>query len=398
METERYRLALFSGSDEAHLRQQIAAAGYQDGDRLTVDLQAPCRTYLVYRGQEDWCRQTDPTARLPVCRVGKPGKTLFLFPGNGIHQKNMLATLRQVSPYFEQTLGELAALAKPYTPVELLDETQENPLVNQLRVYASELAIAGFWTRLGCPPDAVIGHSMGEYAAAVCAGYLSPADGFFLLAKRDALMQETVPHALAAAETTPDRILQLGQNGGIPMEMAGYNAPEVVTVCCPGSQLHQLNQLCKEAGIRLSIINPDHGGHYSGLEQGAARLAALTAQVPFHKPLRRMLSTVCPDGSCTPAEPAYWGAHMCRPVQFQQALDMVQKETLGRVIDLGVSPVLLSMAMKNLGNLRCAWIPTVRAGRNYRRYILDAVGTAFLSGVCIPPDALDSGGSLTMKG
>ena len=55
-------------------------------------------------------------------------------------------------------------------------------------------------------------------------------------------------------------------------------APEVVTVCCPGSQLHQLNQLCKEAGIRLSIINPDHGGHYSGLEQGAARLAALTAQ------------------------------------------------------------------------------------------------------------------------
>ena len=181
METERYRLALFSGSDEAHLRQQIAAAGYQDGDRLTVDLQAPCRTYLVYRGQEDWCRQTDPTARLPVCRVGKPGKTLFLFPGNGIHQKNMLATLRQVSPYFEQTLGELAALAKPYTPVELLDETQENPLVNQLRVYASELAIAGFWTRLGCPPDAVIGHSMGEYAAAVCAGYLSPADGFFLL-------------------------------------------------------------------------------------------------------------------------------------------------------------------------------------------------------------------------
>ena len=93
METERYRLALFSGSDETHLRQQIAAAGYQDGDRLTVDFRAPCRTYLVYRGQEDWCSQTDPTARLPVRRVGKPGKTLFLFPGNGIHQKNMLATL-----------------------------------------------------------------------------------------------------------------------------------------------------------------------------------------------------------------------------------------------------------------------------------------------------------------
>ena len=105
--------------------------------------------------------------------MGENKKNVFLFPGNGIHQKNMLRILSQAHPFFEKRLKELEACARQFCEIPLLEEEKEDEIINQIRVFASEVAISEFWEKAGCCADYSIGHSLGEYAAAVFCGILT---------------------------------------------------------------------------------------------------------------------------------------------------------------------------------------------------------------------------------
>ena len=90
--------------------------------------------------------------------MGENKKNVFLFPGNGIHQKSMLRILSQAHPFFEKRLKELEACARQFCEIPLLEEEKEDEIINQIRVFASEVAISEFWEKAGCCADYSIGH------------------------------------------------------------------------------------------------------------------------------------------------------------------------------------------------------------------------------------------------
>ena len=388
MSAERFKLALFSADDSAQLLSTVESKS--EGSYLSYNEHDPYRAFMVYSGEEDRKLQTSSAAWGTLAKNnGKlfHGKNVFLFPGNGIHQKQMLTILSGVSEFLASELKKLEKAAEEFYPVRLLDEQTEDAVIDQLRVFASEVVLADLWIKSGCVPDYLIGYSMGEYAAAVCSGLMSASDAMYLLVQRAGIMHEDEPHWIAAVETDADTIIGIAEKNGLEIEISGYNAEDLVTVCGISKDISALNEICKSMRIRLSIINQTHGGHYSGLKDCAERFTDIAKKVTFRTPHRKMLSTVS-SGDLTPEQPAYWGAHIVRPVLFRQAVGALPRDEISRVIDIGVSPVLISMAMKNLGNIGAAWIPTIRSGRNYRKQILTAAGNAFLSGVNIKTDFL----------
>lgn len=387
-----YKIALMSADSSDGLEQCIEklradaenVPGYKAPD---YDRNGKFRTFAVYDTAEELLRATAPENRnaMNIC-AGKeyPSGTVFLFPGSGIHQKKMLTILSGVSPFFRNRLAELDEICSEVYDVRLLDEDTEYELADQLRVFASEVAIAEHWENIGCRADSIIGHSMGEYAAAVFSGIMSERDAFFLLKERCIAMSGNDGHCMAAAEASAERIMDIAQAAGLDITISAYNAPEIVTVCGIKRDMEMMSVICRNQKIRFSLINGSRGGHYEGLKECAQEFLRKAEGIKFHKPEKRFISSLDPDGSeYSPDSPEYWYAHIWKPVKFMQAVGKLVPEETGRVIDVGVSPVLINMVMKNLGNIRTAWIPTVRAGRNYSRHILHSAGIAFNSGINI---------------
>ena len=384
-----YGIALFSGRDRAEIEAEMAAVSQGSAVRK-YSPHEQCRAFAVYESRSE-LKQLMSEGNAPYPDISEhtvPGETVMLFPGSGIHQKKMLTLLCSSDAWIKEKLTELAGISAEYYDIPLLDEDREDEIINNLRVFASELVLAQYWEHIGCRADHVIGHSMGEYAAAVFCGIIAPDDAVYMLTERCRAIKETVPHQMAAVETSAENVCALAQRHGLGTFISAYNGPEIVTVCGTKREMAVLNSACREMNYRCSLINSLHGGHYPGLSESAVEFAEKINGITFCEPDKHFISTVYPDGEKRPQEASYWADHIVRPVQFMQAVRKLDYSKTGRVIDVGVSPVLISMAMKNVGNIGAAWIPTVRSGRNYEKQILRAVGLAFNSGVNIDEEKL----------
>lgn len=383
----RYHIRLLAAENRTQLQALI-----RSGDLGRDHLSGRCRCCAVYQNAEELAAQFREE-NLRYLDFSKhesagQGETVFLFPGSGIHQKRMLSILSEVNSFFSERIRELDAEAAELYPVRLLQEEAEDEIINHLRVFVSELVIAEFWEKLGCRADHVIGHSMGEYAAAVFCGVMRAEDAMKLLICRCRVMQEDSPHQMSAVETTAENVIALAEESGRQIYISAYNGPDVVTVTAERAAMQTLGAACKVKKYRCSLINREHGGHYIGLAKSAAAFLEAAKTVTLNAPERHMISTVYPNGEKLPDHAGYWADHILRPVQFYQAVQKLAGNNLSRVIDVGVSPVLLSMTMKILGNIPAAWIPSVRAGRDYQKQMLHAAGAAFNSGIDIDKDFL----------
>lgn len=317
-------------------------------------------------------------------------KNLFLFPGNGIHQKKMLGILSAVSPFFAERLKALEAISAEHYPIKLLDESMDDEVIDQIRVFASEVVIAEFWSRLGCTADYCAGHSLGEYAEAVHCGIMHPEDAVYLLTQRAKYLAEETPHATAISESSAESILSIASEHGFKIYISAYNAPEAVTVCGKPNELLELTEICKEKRIRFGMINRFHGAHYSGLKKGAEGFMSVVSGIKLAPPRINMLQTIFPsDETVTPEQKKYWCEHICNPVNLVKALSALPEDEEYRVIDLGISPVLLMPAQKCLAGKKAVFIPTVRMGRNYREQILKAIDSAEMSALKTERSLLD---------
>lgn len=311
-------------------------------------------------------------------------KNVFLFPGNGIHQKKMLSILCGAVPMIADRLRELDNIASKYYPVHLLDEDKDDEIIDQIRVFASEVAISEFWEALGCSADYCVGHSLGEYAEAVYCGILHSEDAVFMLSERAKCLEEETPHATAVSETSAKKILSIAEENGYKIYISAYNAPETVTVCGHPDDLLALTQICKEMRLRFGIINKFHGSHYPGLCSGAEKFMETVSQVDLVASSKNMLQTIYPENEdITPSDREYWCKHICNSVNLVKALRRLPENEEYRVIDLGISPVLLAPAQKCLDGRKAVYIPTIRMGRNYRQQILNAVDMAEKAGINI---------------
>jgi acyl transferase domain-containing protein len=275
------------------------------------------------------------------------GPVVFVFPGQGGQWVGMGRELAASSPVFAARLAECGAALAPFVDWDLNEVLASGEEISSIDVlhpalWAIMVSLAAVWEAAGVRPDAVIGHSQGEIAAAVVAGVLSLEDGARVVARRG--------QAMAAGMAGRGGVLSLAASldvvesrvaGDDRLAVATVNGPEAVTVSGPIDALQELAAACERDGIRARFVPMDYAPH--GPQAEAIRdeiLSTLSDVTPVAGtiPMVSGMTADYLDGATVDAE--YWYASLRATVRFSAGIERLRADGYGVFIEVSPHPVL----------------------------------------------------------
>ncbi|KAL4794482.1 hypothetical protein BDV19DRAFT_188572 [Aspergillus venezuelensis] len=314
----------------------------------------------------------------PIPATGPPQIT-FAFTGQGASYKSMNLELFHHVPYFRSQILHLDALAQGQgfpSFVSAVDGSHpkdhaHSPVVTQLALVAVEIALAKYWISLGVKPNAVVGHSLGEYAAFHVAGILSASDALFLVGRRAQLLEEKCQvgsHKMLAVRAPLVDIEKA--LGGKPYEIACINGPKETVLCGSQEEVEGISQILQSNGYRCTSLDVAFAFHSAQTEailddfEDVAKNGVLfrAPNMPVISPL---LGKVVFDDKTINAK--YMRRATRETVNFLSALEMAQnfstvdEETVW--VEIGPHPVCMGFVNATLPSVNVA-VASMRRGED----------------------------------
>jgi acyl transferase domain-containing protein/acyl carrier protein len=343
-----YRLAA-SGADAAALRQALAQAR---------------------------------TARAPH----RAPEIAFLFTGQGAQYAGMGRELYQHEAAFRAALDAIAAdfereVGAPVASVlwgehsAQIDDTR----YTQPALFALQYALCQLWQSWGVTPDLVLGHSIGEIAAACAAGVFSAADGLRIAAQRGRLMRELCePGAMAAVNAGGERVRALLPPGAA-LVVAAYNAPDQCVLAGPAQALDAAVERLAAEGLTARRLSVSHAFHSPLMDPMLPAFGQACAAIRAAAPQITLVSSRTGE-PCTQLDTAHWQAHVREPVAFAAAMQAVQRSGVRVVVEIGPGATLTGLARRNgyAGSAVASLAPA-----NERAQLRRALAQLYLDGVAV---------------
>ncbi|WP_235095479.1 type I polyketide synthase [Streptomyces sp. A1-5] len=286
------------------------------------------------------------------------GRTVFVFPGQGSQWVGMGGQLLDESPVFAERIAECAAALAEFTDWSLVDVLRgvvgapslERVDVVQPASFAVMVSLAGLWRSRGVLPDAVVGHSQGEIAAAVVSGGLSLRDG----ARVVALRSQAIGRALAGRGGMMSVALSVealeprleGFEGRV--SVAAVNGPGAVVVSGEPTALDELQAQLAADDIRARRIAVDYASHSHQVEDLREELLAALAEVTPREARIPFFSTATGDWlDTTELDAGYWFRNLRGRVRFADAVGELLAAEYRAFVEVSSHPVL-TMAVQDL--------------------------------------------------
>jgi acyl transferase domain-containing protein/aryl carrier-like protein len=399
---------LVSGRSEAALRAQarqlrdhLAARPELTPADVAFSL-ATTRALLERRAVVPASDRDELMAGFTALAAGEPGttdgravsgKTAVLFPGQGSQRARMGAGLAAAYPRFSAALDEVCAAVDPLVgrSVRALlsaePESAEAALLNateytQVALFAVEVALYRLVESFGVRPDFLIGHSVGEIAAAHVAGVLSLADACTLVAARGKLMGALpAGGAMVAVQATEDEVgATLGGYEG-RLEIAAVNGPRAVVVSGDADAVEQW--LPTFADRKTSRLTVSHAFHSPRMEPMLGEFAEVARGLRFAKPTIAIVSNVTGERVTDEVtDPMYWVRHVRRAVRFADGVRTLYRLGARRFLELGPDAVLTAMARQTLDEVDDAvLVPALRGKQDEAETFARFLGEARIAGV-----------------
>ncbi|MFE0603977.1 type I polyketide synthase [Streptomyces sp. NPDC058871] len=299
------------------------------------------------------------------------GRTVLVFPGQGSQWAGMARDLLATSPVFRDRLAACdAALSAhvDWTLLDVLDGAPGAPSLERVDVvqpvlWAVMVSLAAHWDSWGVRPDAVVGHSQGEIAAAVVAGALSLEDGATVVALRSRAIRALAGlGGMVAVSLSEDRVRAEIAPWAEKLSVAAVNGPAAVVVSGETGALAELLTHCATRGVRARAVPVDYASHSAQVERIRSEVLAALAGV---RPLAAripLFSTVTGDRLDTTAMDAdYWYRNLRGTVRFDAAVRSLVEQ--GHEVFVEVSPhPVLTMALQDTAEATGVAEPPVVVG------------------------------------
>ena len=323
----------------------------------------------------------------------RPPRIAFLFTGQGAQYAGMGHALYETQPTFRGAIDRCDEILQPFLDRPLLSllAPQAGPALDQTgytqpAMFAMEYALATLWRSWGIEPAAVMGHSVGEFAAACVAGVLSLEDGLRLIAERARLMQSLPAGGLMAAVLAPEaRVTAAVQGWAGRLAIAAWNGPESVVISGDEPAVRQALAQFQELGVASKILVTSHAFHSQHMDAILTPLRRVAETVTCAAPQLDLVSNVTGQVANQElyADPSYWSRHARSPVQFAAGMRTLADRGCEIFLEIGPSPTLVGMGRRCLPGDNYTWLPSLRPGRDDWQTLLDSLGQLYVGGAKI---------------
>ncbi|QGZ37044.1 non-ribosomal peptide synthetase/type I polyketide synthase [Stappia indica] len=289
-----------------------------------------------------------------VCedRPAKPARIAFLFTGQGAQYPAMCRGLYDAEPVFREAFDRADAALLPHLGRSIRDlvfnageEELRRTEFAQPALFAVQFALARLWRAFGVEPAAVIGHSIGEFAAFVHAGMLELDDAARVIARRGRLMQE-LPEAgaMLAVRLPQDEAEALADQHGL--SLAAVNSSADAVLAGSEDKVERLAALLERQGVSARRLHVSHAFHSALMEPMLAPFAEVTADIALTEPRLAVFSTV--TGAQLRQAPGadYWGNQARRTVRYAEALGRAFEAGCDTFVEIGPRPVLTMLSQR----------------------------------------------------
>ncbi|MGW7533245.1 type I polyketide synthase [Amycolatopsis sp. NPDC054798] len=278
------------------------------------------------------------------------GKCVFVFPGQGSQWAGMALDLMDASPAFAERIAECSAALSEYVDWSLIDVLRGAPDappmdrvdVVQPALFAVMVSLAGLWRACGVEPDAVIGHSQGEIAAACVAGALSLSDAAKVVALRSKALRELSGRGAMMSVALPlDELLPRLAKWDDRISVAAINGPGSLVVSGEPGAVEELRAELSGEDIRARMIPVDYASHSAHVDEIRAELAELLGSITPLPATVPFLSTVTGGWLGTTALDAdYWFRNLRQTVELEKATRVLADDGFRVFVETSPHPVL----------------------------------------------------------
>lgn len=361
-----------------HLPHRLVAAG-----RSPEELRQQLQSFLSGESRTGLAVGTEP--------AGGRRKLAFVFPGQGGQWFAMGRRLLSSEPVFRQAIEACHDAMRRYASFSLLDILRgEGPDAGMERVdcvqpavFAMQIGLTALFRSWGVTPAAVVGHSMGEVAAAHTAGWLTLDEACRVICRRSQLVSRTSGQGgMALVELPIERAQELLREHQGELVIAAINGPRTLVLAGAQGALADLLARLEREGVFCRTIKVDYASHSPQMDPLQPELLGALAPVRGATGNIPLYSTV--TGRCLDRPPAaeYWAANLREPVRFWEAVQALAREGFDTFVEINAHPTLLPGISDGLGSAAkdLAVIPAMRREEGELGGPLAALGALYADG------------------